>query len=48
MWRDQIIEELHKIREEYATQFNFDINAICKDFQEKRHKVGEKSFFSTP
>lgn len=30
MWRDQIIEELHKICEEYARQFNFDINAIYK------------------
>jgi len=33
MWRDQIIEELHKFREEYARQFNFDINAICQDFR---------------
>lgn len=42
MWRDQIIEELHKVREEYARQFNFDINAICKDFQEKQAQSGRK------
>jgi hypothetical protein len=42
MWRDQIIEELHKVREEYARQFNFDINAICKDFQEKQAQSGRE------
>lgn len=43
MWKDPIIEEIHKFREEYARQFNFDINAICKDIREKQsnseHKI---------
>jgi len=36
MWQDPIVEEIHKIREEYARQFNFDINAICKDIHAKQ------------
>lgn len=48
MWQDTIIEELHKIREDYARQFNFDSNAICKDIQEKQAKSEREvvSFFS--
>ena len=42
MWRDQIVEELHKVREDYARQFNFDINAICKYFQEKQVQSGRE------
>ena len=36
MWQDPIVEEIHKTREEYARQFNFDIDAICKDIQAKQ------------
>ncbi len=42
MWRDPIIEELHKIREDYARQFNFDIHAICKDIQKKQGQSGRE------
>ena len=42
MWRDQIIEELHEIREDYARKFNFDIHAICRDIQEKQAQSGRK------
>lgn len=42
MWCDPIVEEIHKIREEYAEQFGFDISAICKDIQEKQARSGHK------
>jgi hypothetical protein len=42
MWRDPIVEEIHQIREEYARQFDFDINAICKDIQAKQRESGRK------
>ncbi len=42
MWRDPIVEEIHKIREEYAKQFGFDINTICKDIQDKQARSGHK------
>ncbi len=42
MWRDQIIEEIHKVRENYARQFNFNIDEICKYFQEKQAESGRE------
>lgn len=48
MRQDQIIEELHKVREEYARQFNFDTNAICKYFQEKQAQSGRKIVSFSP
>ena len=42
MWRDPIVEEIHKIREEYARQLNFDIDAICRDIQAKQAESGRK------
>ncbi len=29
MWRDPIVEEIHRIQEEYARQFDYDVHAIC-------------------
>ena len=42
MWQDPIVEEIHKIREEYARQFNFDIDAICKDIQARQAKSNQE------
>ena len=40
---DPIVEEIHKIREEYAVKFDFDIDAMFKDLREKQsnshHKI---------
>lgn len=35
---DPIVEEIHKIREEYAKKFNFDIDAMFEDLREKQSK----------
>ena len=37
MWKDPIVEEIHKIRQEYAKKFNFDPQAIFNDL-----KTGDK------
>lgn len=42
MWHDPIVEEIHKFREEYARQFDFDIDTICKDIQVKQVESGRK------
>jgi len=42
MWRDPIVEEIHKAREEYARQFDYDVHAICKDIQIKQADSGRK------
>jgi hypothetical protein len=38
MWRDPIIEQIHKIRQEHAGKFNFDLKAIFADLKEQEKK----------
>ncbi len=40
MWNDEIVEEIHQIREHYAKSFNYDLKAI---FQDLRKKEAESS-----
>jgi len=35
MWDDPIVAEVRKIREEYAAQFNFDLQALCRALKER-------------
>lgn len=43
MYKDEILEEIHQYREEYGKSFNYDLDAIFKDLQEKqithKHKI---------
>ncbi|MDQ1266602.1 MAG: hypothetical protein QG635_1754 [Bacteroidota bacterium] len=40
MWTDPIVEELHKIREEHAAKFDYDLNRINEDLKSKDyHKL---------
>ena len=32
-WNDPIVEEVRKIRQEYAARFNFDLDAIYRDLK---------------
>ncbi len=36
MWEDEIIDELHRIREEHAKSFNYDLDAMFEDWQKKQ------------
>lgn len=40
MWQDPIVEEIRRYREEYAAQFNYDLDAICRDLREQEKKSG--------
>ncbi|MCH8046780.1 MAG: hypothetical protein IID44_24015 [Planctomycetes bacterium] len=42
MWRDPIVEEIRKYRQEYAARFNHDLKAICRDLRERQEKSGRK------
>ena len=42
MWRDPIVEEVRRHRQEYAARFNNDLKAICRDLREKHKKSGLK------
>lgn len=38
MWNDEIVEEVRKVRLEYAAKFNNDLEAIFKDIKEQEAK----------
>jgi hypothetical protein len=42
MWKDEILEELHRIREEHAKSFDYDFKAIFADWQKRQAESGRK------
>ncbi len=36
MWQDEILDEIHRIREEHAKSFNYDLKAMFADWQKKQ------------
>jgi len=42
MWQDEILEEIHQIREEHAKSFNYNFKAIFADWQKKQAASGRK------
>ncbi len=47
MWKDEVLEEIYKIREEHAKSFNYDLKAICEELR-KQEAVGGRKLISTP
>jgi len=47
MWKDEIVEEVRKAREEYAAKFDHDIDAIYKDIKRREAESG-REFVSFP
>lgn len=42
MYKDEILEEIHKYREEYTKSLNYDLNAIFDDLRNKQIARGRK------
>jgi len=42
MWKDPIVEEVRKIREEHAKQFNYDLRAIVGNLRRQQEQSGRK------
>ncbi len=42
MWKDAIVEEVRKIREEHAARFGYDLRAIYDDLKETERRSGRK------
>jgi hypothetical protein len=42
MLRDEIVEEIHRIREEYSRSFNHDLKAIFADLQKQQAESGRE------
>ncbi len=38
IWKDEIVEEVRQVREEYAARFGYDLDAICRDLQEQERQ----------
>lgn len=47
MWKDEIVEEVRRIREANAAKFNHDLKAIYEDAL-KRQKASERKTVSFP
>jgi hypothetical protein len=37
-WQDPIVEEVRRARDAYAKQFNYDLDAICRDLKTKEYQ----------
>lgn len=51
MWQDEIIKEIHKLRQEHDKLFNYDLDAMFADWQKKGYVVNMlltilKAFFA--
>ncbi|MGB7445273.1 MAG: hypothetical protein WA919_29730 [Coleofasciculaceae cyanobacterium] len=42
MWKDEVLEEIYKMREEHAKSFNYDLKAICADLRKRQAASGRK------
>ena len=40
MWRDEIVEEVRRVRDEHAARFNYDLDAIVADFKKREREGG--------
>ena len=47
MQLDTIVEEVRRARDAYAKKFNYDLDAICRDLQEKQ-RLSHKKVISLP
>jgi hypothetical protein len=48
MYRDPIVEEVRKAREDYAKQFNFDLREMVADLQRRERESGRKTVSFAP
>ena len=42
MWEDPIVEEIRKVREEHASRFNYDLDAIYQDLKRMQQESGRE------
>ena len=47
MQLDTMVEEVRQARDAYAKKFNYDLDAICRDLQEKQ-RLSHKKVISLP
>lgn len=48
MWKDEIVEEVRRIRYEHAAKFNHDLKAILDDARKRQKESGRKTVSFPP
>lgn len=48
MPNDTIVDEIRRIRDAHAKQFNYDLHAICADFRAKQQTSGHQVVTRNP
>jgi len=48
MWQDPIIKETRELRNQYAAQFNYDLDAIFEDIKNRQEKSKRKQVSFAP
>lgn len=48
MWQDPIIKETRELRNQYAVQFNHDLDAIFEDIKKRQEKSKRKQVSFPP
>lgn len=48
MWADPIVEETRRMKNEYASKFNYDLQAIYQDLKELEKQLPEDRLIRTP
>lgn len=47
MWKDPIVEETRRMKNEYASKFNYDLQAIYQDLKELEKQLPEARLIRT-
>jgi hypothetical protein len=47
-WNDPIVDEIHRIREEHAKKFDYNVDAIFRELQEQQRRSGRKYLTLAP
>ena len=42
MWEDPIVAEVHRVREQLAAQYNYDIDAFFADMRKRQEALGDR------
>lgn len=48
MWKDPVVDEVRSIRDAYAKQFNYDLDAMARDLREKEAQSGRQLIGPAP
>ena len=48
MWKDPVVEEVRKIRDDYARSFDYDLGRICEDLRKQQAESGRETITLPP